>query len=29
VTEYLIVKEDEVLAVVDNATDTQKAERKN
>ena len=27
--EYLIVKEDEVLAVIDNATDTQKPERKN
>ena len=25
---YLIVKEDEVLAVIDNATDTQKPERK-
>ena len=28
-TEYLIVKEDEVLAVIDNATDTQKPEPKN
>jgi chaperonin GroES len=27
--EYLIVKEDEVLAVIDNATDTQKPELKN
>jgi chaperonin GroES len=27
--DYLIVKEDEVLAVIDNATDTQKPERKN
>ena len=27
--EYLIVKEDEVLAVIDNATDTQKPEKKN
>jgi chaperonin GroES len=27
--EYLIVKEDEVLAVIDNATDTQKPEPKN
>ena len=27
--EYLIVKEDEVLAVIDNATDTQKPEQKN
>jgi chaperonin GroES len=27
--EYLIVKEDEVLAVIDNATDTQNPERKN
>ena len=28
-TEYLIVKEDEVLAVIGNATDTQKPEPKN
>ena len=27
--EYLIVKEDEVLAVIDNASDTQNPERKN
>ena len=27
--EYLVVKEGEALAVVDNATDTEKAERKN